>query len=117
MNINVADSTAVYPKAGATPGLYQAVATANTDTAIPIPENAKSVLLWFETSVSDATVVRGRVAFATSNTAIATLTGTDALMGYHPVGAVEYQFPKTITHLHVAVFTNNNVVRGAWLFR
>ncbi len=100
-----------------TSGLYVALGAANTDPGgVAIPSGAKSLIVWFETSTSDVTMIRGRVGFNASVTAVGSITGTDALLAYSPATPVEYPVPSTATHVHVACSTASAVVRGGWLF-
>lgn len=94
-------------------GFRQTLATANVDTVLAIPSGAVGVVLTFTAAGSFA---EGRVAFAASATEIATLTGTDALMGYQPPVPASYQIPAGMTHLHVAGLVVNTTVSGSWLF-
>lgn len=98
-------------------GLYQALANANTDPGgIAIPDGAVSVVIFFETSTSDPTLIRGRVGFNASATAVSSITGTDTILGYQPPVPVEYRIPADATHLHVACATAGAVCRGMWLY-
>lgn len=109
------------------PGIYQVCTSANTDYVITVPDTALGCILWFETSASDATMLRGRIGIDQSNTAVTGITGTDTVLAYHPPQAVEYSFlgysqgGETYTnrdsYLHVASSTAGAVVRGAWLYR
>lgn len=109
-----------------TPGLYAAIPSSNTDVVLPIPDTALGCILWFETSASNATMVRGRIGIDQSNTAVTGLTGTDTNLGYHPPMPVEYTFlgyssgDETYTnrdlYLHLASSTAGAVVRGQWLY-
>jgi len=101
------------PIAGKTPGIRQTIATANQDTVLAIPAGAVGVVLTFTASGAFA---EGRVAFAPNNTAIATLTGTDDLMGYQPAVPASYAIPAGMTHLHVAGLVASTTVSGSWLF-
>jgi hypothetical protein len=116
------------PHVDNSPGLYVALsATPNTDAPTAVPAGAKAVILWFETSAADATVIRGRVGIDDDGDVIASITSTDAKLGYHPPQAVEYnlgrQQVKTGStwgtapmYLHLASATASAVVRGMWLF-
>lgn len=111
---SIADPQANSVTAG---GLYLALTTANTDPGgQAIPTGAKALVVWFETSASDATMIRGRVGFNASAIAVAALTGTDVKLAYSPPMPVQYAVPSTATHVHLASSTLNAVVRGAWLF-
>jgi hypothetical protein len=110
-----------------TPGIYQVCTTANTDYAIAIPDTALGCILWFETSATDSTMIRGRVGVDQANTAVTGITDTDTVLGYQPPQAVEYEFlgystgAETHTNrdhfLHVASGTAGAVVRGMFLYR
>lgn len=100
-----------------TSGLYLALGVANTDPGgVTIPTGASRVVLWFEASTSDPTMVGGRVGFNASAAAVSSITNTDALLAYHPALPVEYHIPSDATRIHLASPTANAVVRGAWLF-
>lgn len=119
--ITTATTSLAYPKplvprTGSTPGLYQVCTNANTDYPVAIPTNARALKLWFENSTADTTQVYGRVAFDASNTAIATLTGTDALMGYQDDAPAVYVIPNDATYVHVANVTAGAVARGMFYF-
>ena len=115
----------------ANPGIYQVCTTANTDYVITVPTGAVGVRLWFETSAANGTLIRGRVAISTSNSAIAGITDTDGLLGHHPPQMVHYDMKRSqaayqstpvyssnygTAYLHVANATALAVVRGHWLF-
>lgn len=111
------------PWAGPNPGLYAVLTTANTDVVVTVPAGAEGVVLWFETSESNPSVIGGRVALSPSNTVITPIVNTDAELGYHPPMPVEYAFPErrglagsTALYLHLANATELAVVRGYWLF-
>jgi hypothetical protein len=62
------------------------------------------------------TMVRGRIGFNNSATAVASLTATDTKLAYTPPMPVQYAVPSAATHVHLASSTASCVVRGAWLF-
>ena len=112
------------PIVESTPGLYQELTTANTDYPVAIVPGAKSLILWFEASATDATVISGRVAFDKDDDVITGITGTDTVLGYHPPVPIEYSLAivgtydigrRRATHLHLASSTAGAVVRGMWL--
>jgi hypothetical protein len=113
--------------AGRSPGLYQVCTNANEDYVIAVPEDARKVLIWFETSASNATRVGGRATISGSGSKIASVANTDAKMGYYPDQPVMLDVPRSaeqdnsgvltvITHLHVACPTALAVVRGTWFW-
>jgi hypothetical protein len=115
---------AIAPLVDNTPGLYQVITTANTDYPIAIPAGAKSVLIWFEQSATDSTMIGGRVGFDKDADPIPGITGTDTLLGYQPPLPVEYPlevgsrvggiFRQFVTHLHVTSRVAGSVVCGMW---
>ena len=110
------------------PGIYQVCTTANTDYAITVPDGAVGCILWFETSASDATIIRGRIGLDQADTAVTGITSTSTNLGYHPPMPVEYELgtrrfnrdSRTVTrdhaYIHVASATAGSVVRGMWLY-
>jgi hypothetical protein len=116
------------PHVDNSPGLYVALsATPNTDAPTAVPDGAKAVILWFETSSANSTVIRGRVAVDDDGDVVTGITGTDAKLGYHPPQAVEYDLNRrrvrsagvwgnAPVYLHLASSTASAVVRGMWLF-
>lgn len=116
------------PIAGLATGLAQVCTVANTDYPVAIPvdddgSRAKGLIVWFEKSASDATVIAGRVAFGENATALTGITGSDTAMGYHPPQAVEYDTAivgdfgdhnRLVTHVHLACATAGAVARGMW---
>ena len=111
---------------GSAPGLYQLVASANTDYVIPIPANAMGVTWFrFEMSTTDTTKVPGRILFNDSVSAISPITNSDAVMGYVDAVPSDISFGwsgyqgdvySIVKYLHVASATAGAVVRGSWLF-
>lgn len=106
-------------------GLYRVMTAANTDYPVLIPAKATSVVLWFEASATDPTMIRGRVGFDKDGTPIPNLTGTDTLLGYQPPVPVDYGLGQyvafglnkhSVTHLHLASNVAGAVVRGMWLY-
>lgn len=106
-------------------GLYSTIASTSQSTAIAVPDGAVGVTLWFEDSNGD--LIRGRVGFAESNTAITSLTGTDDKLGYHPAMPVYYDLNRhqrrdgsgiewNPLYLHVGSATSSVVARGMWVF-
>lgn len=109
-----------------TPGLYQVLTNANTDYPVQVPGGAVGVILWFETSATDSTIIGGRIGIDQASDAVTGLTNTDANLGYQPAGVGQYAFhawqagAQTVNPadnwLHLACPTALAVVRGMWLF-
>ena len=107
-----------------TPGIYQVCTNANTDYAIAVPAGAVGCVLWFETSASDSTIIGGRIGIDQLATTVTGITGTDAVLGYHPAMPVEYDLSQAArqgirqeaAYLHVACKTAGAVAKGSWLF-
>ena len=115
------------PYASKSPGIYQVCTTANEDYAIAVPDGATGCVLWFETSASNDTIIGGRVAVDDVSTKIASVTATDAKMGYAPAMPIEYAVAKRANvstgtlaydplYLHVANATALAVAKGFWTF-
>ena len=94
-------------------GLYLSVVTDNVDQSMAVPAKATSIVLWFATSVTDDTLVAGRIAFTASATLIATVTATDTKMGHQPPMPIQYQIPTGTTHIHVTA-KSGNIAKGFW---
>lgn len=115
------------------PGIYQVLTTANTDYVLNAPNDATGLVIWFETSASNSTLVTGRIGLSEDNTAITGITGSGVKLGYHPAQPVEYNIEKskragaavrTFTtpytverYIHLACPTALAVARGYWLTR
>jgi hypothetical protein len=111
---SIADPVANSVTAG---GLYLALTSANTDPGgQAVPTGAKALVVWFENPAASDAMVRGRIGFNASATAITAITGTDVKLAYSPPAPVQYAVPSTATHVHLASSTLNAVVRGAWLY-
>lgn len=106
-------ASASYSILSATPGLAVTCTSANTDYPTAIPSGAKWVVIWFE-DASGSIINGGRVQINASATAIATLTGSDALMGYHPSQPGSYPILTGKTHIHVACATAGAKARGTF---
>lgn len=105
------------------PGIYQAITDTTTTDHITVPAGAAGLVLWFETSASDATQIGGRVGFDQAATDV-TVTNTN--IGWHPAMPVEYDLADEVVagvrtnvrdaYVHVACATAGAICKGMWLF-
>lgn len=106
------------------PGIYQVCTVANTDYRIEVPFRATGLVIWFETSAADDTMLGGRIAFGDTDDEVASIANTDTKLGYHPALPVEYELTTRGSYaslrqdgfVHVACPTALAVARGYWLF-
>ena len=111
-------------------GISQEITNANSDAYIlTVPPGATGMVIWFQLSEDDETIIGGRMVISEINAEITPITNTSTNMGNHPPTFVEHRFRtrqyggRTVNgsdrYVHLAVTKEAHagaVVKGYWTF-